>query len=101
MSKRLYGVTFKKRAPRAVREIKLFAKKMMKTDDVRIDAELNKHLFSQGVRNVPKRVRVRLSRRRNEDEEAKEKLYTHVKYIPVERGGFKELQTEVVEDAEA
>ena len=27
-----------------------------------------------GVRNVAKRVRVRLSRRRNEDEEAKEKV---------------------------
>ncbi len=31
MSKRLYGVTFKKRAPRAVREIKQFAVKAMKT----------------------------------------------------------------------
>lgn len=31
MSKRLYGVTFKKRAPRAIREIKQFAVKTMKT----------------------------------------------------------------------
>jgi len=31
MSKRLYGVTFKNRAPRAIREIKLFASKTMKT----------------------------------------------------------------------
>ena len=31
MSKRLYGVTFKKRAPRAIREIKQFATKTMKT----------------------------------------------------------------------
>ena len=31
LSKRLYGVTFKKRAPRAVREIKAFAQKAMKT----------------------------------------------------------------------
>ena len=31
MSKRLYGVTFKNRAPRAVREIKKFAEKLMKT----------------------------------------------------------------------
>lgn len=31
MSKRLYGVTFKKRAPRAIREIKQFATKAMKT----------------------------------------------------------------------
>lgn len=31
LSKRLYGVTFKKRAPRAVREVKKFAQQMMKT----------------------------------------------------------------------
>ena len=31
MSKRLYGVTFKNRAPRAIREIKDFAKKHMNT----------------------------------------------------------------------
>ncbi len=74
MSKRLYGVTFKKRAPRAIREIKAFAEKMMKTKDVRIDTTLNKHVWSMGVRNVAKRIRVRLSRRRNEDEEAKEKV---------------------------
>ena len=42
--------------------------------DVRVDVGLNKHIWSMGVRNVAKRVRVRLSRRRNEDEEAKEKV---------------------------
>jgi large subunit ribosomal protein L31e len=31
MSKRMYGVTFKKRAPRAIREIKQFAIKTMGT----------------------------------------------------------------------
>lgn len=31
LSKRLYGVTFKKRAPRAIREIKQFATKTLKT----------------------------------------------------------------------
>ena len=42
--------------------------------DVRIDTSLNKFVFSQGVKNVPTRIRVRLSRRRNEDEDAKEKV---------------------------
>ena len=42
--------------------------------DVRVDVGLNKQIWSMGVRNVAKRVRVRLSRRRNEDEEAKEKV---------------------------
>ena len=41
---------FKKRAPRAIREIKKFAEKQMGTADVRIDTRLNKHLWSQGVR---------------------------------------------------
>lgn len=33
---------------------------------MRIDTKLNKFLWSNGVRNVPRRVRVRLSRKRNE-----------------------------------
>merc|ERR1719444_598729 len=39
----------------------------MLTKDVRIDTKLNKAIWSQGVRNVPKRIRVRFSRKRNED----------------------------------
>lgn len=68
----------------------------MKTSDVRVDAKLNKFIWHRGVRNVPYRVRVRLSRKRNEDEEASEKLYTLVQHVEVE--GFKGLQTEVVSD---
>ena len=90
LHKRLHGITFKRKAPRAIREIKKFAEKAMKTSDVRIDAKLNKHVWSKGVRNVPYRVRVRLSRKRNEDEEASEK---HVEVASVKR-----LQTEVVAD---
>ena len=45
----------------------------MKTKDVRLDTKLNKYLWSKGVRNVPFRVRARLARKRNEDEEADEK----------------------------
>jgi hypothetical protein len=41
---------------------------------VRVDAALNKFVWSQGIKNIPKRIRVRLSRKRNEDEEAKEKV---------------------------
>mmetsp|Transcript_12996 Transcript_12996/g.9063 ORF Transcript_12996/g.9063 Transcript_12996/m.9063 type:complete len:121 (+) Transcript_12996:36-398(+) len=94
MSKRVYGVTFKNRAPRAIEEIKKFARKAMGTNNVRIDTALNKYMWSMGIRNVPKRVRVRLERRRDEDEEASEKLYTLVKHVQV--SDFKGLQTEVV-----
>ncbi len=94
MSKRLFGITFKNRATRAVREIKKFAQKAMKTSDVRIDQALNKHVWSCGVKGTAKRIRLRLSRRRNDDEDAKEKLYTHVAYLNVENP---KMQTEIVE----
>jgi len=97
LSKRIHKITFKKRAPRAIKEIKQFAFKCMGTKDVRIDTKLNKYIWSQGVRNVPVRVRVRLSRKRNEDEEAEEKLYTLAQLVEV--SSFKGLQTENVEAA--
>ncbi|KAK3577230.1 hypothetical protein CHS0354_030506 [Potamilus streckersoni] len=82
LHKRIHGMGFKKRAPRAVREIKKFAEKMMGTPDVRIDQRLNKHVWSQGIRNVPYRVRVRLARKRNEDEDSTHRLFTLVTYVP-------------------
>merc|ERR1712183_37199 len=48
----------------------------MGTKDVRVDSKLNKYVWSRGIRNIPNRVRVRLSRKRNEDEDSAEKLYT-------------------------
>lgn len=50
----------------------------MKTEDVRIDTPLNKFLWSNGIRNIPRRVRVRLSRRKNDEENAKTEFYTLV-----------------------
>jgi large subunit ribosomal protein L31e len=98
MRKLLHGIGFKKRAPRAVKEVKAFAKKMMGTDDVRVDTKLNKYLWSQGIKGVPGRVRVRLARKRNDDEEATEKLYTLCMHVPVERFQYKGLQTVTVEE---
>ncbi|KAJ8945006.1 hypothetical protein NQ318_010208 [Aromia moschata] len=95
LHKRLHGIGFKKRAPRAIKAIRQFAEKQMGTPDVRIDARLNKQLWSKGIRNVPFRVRVRLSRRRNDDEDSVNKLYTLVTYVSVPT--FKGLQTENVD----
>ena len=47
---RLHGITFKRKAPRAVKEIKAFAKKHMGTTDVRLDVKLNKAIWSRGIR---------------------------------------------------
>jgi large subunit ribosomal protein L31e len=52
----------------------------MRTKDVRIDPELNKSLWNNGVRNLSPRVNVIFERKKNEeDEERKEKMYTVVK----------------------
>lgn len=41
---------FKKRAPRALKEIRKFAMKEMGTPDVRIDTRLNKAVWTKGIR---------------------------------------------------
>jgi large subunit ribosomal protein L31e len=98
LSKRIHRIQFKRRAPRAIKEIRKFAIKAMGTNDVRIDSELNRFIWKSGVKNVPTRVRVRLSRKRNDDEEAKEKLYTLAQLVDVASGDFKGLQTELIVD---
>eukprot|EP00540_Astrosyne_radiata_P002361 CAMPEP_0116844666 /NCGR_PEP_ID=MMETSP0418-20121206/12824_1 /TAXON_ID=1158023 /ORGANISM="Astrosyne radiata, Strain 13vi08-1A" /LENGTH=114 /DNA_ID=CAMNT_0004475663 /DNA_START=167 /DNA_END=511 /DNA_ORIENTATION=- len=97
LSKRIHKMQFKRRAPRAIKEIRKFAQQAMGTKDVRIEAPLNKFIWATGIKNPPVRVRVRLSRKRNEDEEADEKLYTFAQLVDV--SSFKGLQTEVVDTA--
>ncbi|KAL7068049.1 putative 60S ribosomal protein L31 [Cryptosporidium serpentis] len=96
LSKMVHKITFKKRAPRAIEGIRKFAGRIMKTSDVRIDVKLNKFIFSKGIRNLPPRVRVRISRKLSETEDAKENVFTLVQYVPV--ASFAGLQTEKVQD---
>merc|ERR1712072_436045 len=102
LHKRLHSSTFKKRAPRAVRAIRKFATTMMGTEDVRVHPQLNKAVWGKGVKNVPHRIRVRCERRRNDDEDAKEKLYTIVTHVIVDptapKKGFRSLLTTVVNE---
>uniref|UniRef100_A0A4X2KER4 Large ribosomal subunit protein eL31 n=1 Tax=Vombatus ursinus TaxID=29139 RepID=A0A4X2KER4_VOMUR len=93
---RIHGVGFKKRAPRALKEICKFAMKEMGTPDVHIDTRLNKAVWAKGIRNVPYRIQVCLSRKHNEDEDSPNKLYMLVTYIPV--ATFKSLQTVNVDE---
>ncbi|ELW70754.1 60S ribosomal protein L31 [Tupaia chinensis] len=73
--KRVHGVGFKKNAPWALEEIWKFAMKEMGTPDVRIDTRLNRAVCVKGIRNVPYRIHVRLSRKQNEDEDSPNKFY--------------------------
>ncbi|CAN6651558.1 large ribosomal subunit protein eL31A [Trichomonascus vanleenenianus] len=98
LHKRVFGVQFKKRAPRAVKEVREFARKQLGTNDVRIDPLLNKELWKRGIKGVPCRIRVRISRKRNDEEGAKEKLFSYVQAVNV--ANPKGLQTQVVESKE-
>jgi large subunit ribosomal protein L31e len=129
MGIQVHGVSFKKRAPRAIKEIRAFAEKAMVrgyrrascsahimcdcwarictreywltilqgTSDVRLDPQLNKKVWESGIKGVPFRLRVRISRKRNDEEGAKEKLYSYVQAVNVKDP--KGLHTQVVEDA--
>lgn len=96
----IHGRSFKKRAPHAIKSIKDFALKHMGTKDVRIDPALNKSLWSTGIRNVPRRIRVRFARRRNDsaadETSTSNNLYTYVTYVPT--ANFKGLQTVTIEE---
>ena len=59
----------------------------MGTTDVRIDVKLNKHIWSSGIRSVPRRVRVRIARKRNDEEDAKEELFSLVTVAEIPRRG--------------
>ncbi|KMU87644.1 60S ribosomal protein L31 [Coccidioides immitis H538.4] len=67
------------------------------TRDVRLDPQLNKKVWEAGIKGVPFRLRVRISRKRNDEEGAKEKLYSYVQAVNVKDP--KGLQTSVIEDA--
>merc|ERR1712126_305894 len=90
----LHRITRLKRAP--IKIVRDFARKEMNTEDVRIDTRLNKFLWSKGIRAVPKRVRVRMARRRNNDEDSVHAYYTLVTLVIVPT--FKGLTTQNVED---
>ena len=83
LHKQLHGEKFKKKAPKAVKVVKALAQKMMFTKDVRVDPELNKELWRNGVRNVDRRITVLMDRKKNEeDDEGEEKMYTLVRLAP-------------------
>ncbi|KAK7796354.1 hypothetical protein U0070_000141 [Myodes glareolus] len=86
-----HGMGFKMHTPRSLKEIWKFAMKEMGTPDVRIDTRFNKAIWVKGIKNVPYCIQVPLSRKRNEDEDSPNKLYTLVTYMPVTT--FKNLQT--------
>lgn len=61
-----------------------------------MDPQLNKKVWESGVKGVCHRMRVRIARKRNDEEGAKERLYSHVYAVNVPSA--KGLHTAVVEE---
>src|SRR5918995_1653143 len=65
---RIYTINFGKalltpryrRTDRVVNMIREFARKHMKTDEVKLDQELNRHVWKKGKANPPRRLRVKM-----------------------------------------
>lgn len=51
-----------RRAKRAINMIREFAVRHMKSEEVNIDEELNKMIWSRGIRSPPRKVRVIMSK---------------------------------------
>ena len=51
-----------RRAKRAVKVLRDFISKHMKSDDVKIMAEVNEEIWKNGIRNPPRRIRVKALR---------------------------------------
>ena len=92
LHKRLHKIQFKKRGKRAISEIRRFAQKQMWTMDVRMDSELNHYIWRTGIRDIPNKVRIRVSKKKNQDEDAKEPFYCLVQNVDVD--DFSHLRTE-------
>ncbi|KAH7823705.1 putative 60S ribosomal protein L31-1 [Monocercomonoides exilis] len=97
LHKACHAISFKKKAPRAIKTIRNFAKKYMRTRDVRLDTKVNSYVWKTGIKNIPRRIRVSFERKLSEDEDAKDKYYVLVKHVPVK--SFHYLLPKKIEEA--
>jgi large subunit ribosomal protein L31e len=47
------------RSPRAIRYVKEFIKRHMKTDDIKIDASVNEKIWERGIQKIPPKIKVK------------------------------------------
>lgn len=61
-SKVVYGrrIPRKKRTPRAMRHLKAFIQRHLRSDNVIITAEVNEVMWTRGIQYPPRRIRVRV-----------------------------------------
>ena len=93
----LLGFRSKQRAARAIREIKDFARREMHVEKVTILPSLNIKLWENGIRHVPHRIRLLVSRKAANDDKEGEQMVAEVDAAAVTgEFKFKGLTTQVV-----
>ena len=94
IQKLVHNVTRKTHAQRAIKEIVKAGQRLMGTQTVKIDQELNSRIWNHGRANTPVRVRVIYERKADEKDSEKMITYASFKDVP----SFKGLHTEKVVD---
>ena len=75
LRKLLKGRTFNKRAPTAIKKIREFAQRLLRTKDNRIHDDLNKAVWAGGIKGCPTRLRVKIERKVDQNDKSK-KMYS-------------------------
>jgi large subunit ribosomal protein L31e len=50
------------RSPKAVRLVREFTKKHMKSDDIKIDSSVNEKIWERGIQKVPPKIKVKATK---------------------------------------
>lgn len=59
----------RRRAPKAIREIRSFLERHLKTDSFVIDESINQKIWERGIEKIPSRIRVKVTEEEEPEEE--------------------------------
>lgn len=57
--RRVKNVPRTKRAPRAIRFIREFLKKHMKSEDIILDSSINEKVWERGIQKIPPKIKIK------------------------------------------
>ncbi|HEX7031916.1 MAG TPA: 50S ribosomal protein L31e [Nitrososphaera sp.] len=86
-----------KRTDRAVNMIREFASKHMKSDEVKLEQDLNRQIWARGKTNPPRKVRVKMVK--DEDGVVTVSLYEDAPAAPAEAPAAEEKEPETAKGA--
>mmetsp|Transcript_18588 Transcript_18588/g.28936 ORF Transcript_18588/g.28936 Transcript_18588/m.28936 type:complete len:96 (+) Transcript_18588:1750-2037(+) len=79
LHKKLYNTKFKLRSSKAIKEIKGFVSKVLNTQKIRIDTNLNKFLWRNGPKKTVNRLKILVSKEINILEDGTGQIVAYVR----------------------